>query len=306
MKALDETSWDGTAAALELFTLSDWIRACASALAASGSVFGQGTSNALEEARWLVLGSLKLPLDLDHSFDQARLLPHERQMLVRRITSRVVDRRPTAYILGEAWLMGLRFRSDPRAIIPRSYLAELLQDEIFGLDHPPARILDLCTGSGCLAIQAGLRWPEAQVVASDLSPEALSLAKENVIDYGLEAQIDLRCSDLFDGFEPDERFDLILCNPPYVPMAKVRALPPEFLAEPELALGSGEDGMTFIRRLLSELPLRLAEGGVLLCETGFEQSTCEMLFEQDFPHLHPIWLEVSQAQGAVFSLGVSP
>ncbi|MEY4014356.1 MAG: protein-(glutamine-N5) methyltransferase, ribosomal protein L3-specific [Pseudomonadota bacterium] len=305
MTPIDETSWDTAAAAAELRTLSDWTRACASALAAAGAVFGQGTTNALDEARWLVLGSLKLPLDLDDRFNQARLLPHERQMLARRIASRVVDRKPTAYILGEAWLMGLRFRADPRAIIPRSYLAELLEEEIYGLQEDPAYILDLCTGSGCLAIQAGLRWPDAAIVASDLSPEALSLAQENIADYALEPRIDLRRSDLFEAFGPDERFDLILCNPPYVPLGKVAALAPEFLAEPALALGSGDDGMTFIRRLLAHAPARLRSGGVLLCEVGFEQSTCESLFAHEFPHLHPIWLDVTQPQGAVFLLGAS-
>lgn len=305
MKSSMQIHWEAATAEEELTTVTDWIRACASALSRAGAVYGQGTTNALDEARWLVLGSLKLPLDLDDRFNQARLLPHERQMLARHITMRVIDRKPTAYILGEAWLMGLRFRSDPRAIIPRSYLAELLEDEIYGLQAEPERILDLCTGSGCLAIQAGLRWPNAHIVGSDLSPEALSLAQENVADYALEQQIDLRRSDLFDAFHPDERFDLILCNPPYVPLGKVNQLPPEFLAEPALALGSGDDGMTFIRRLLAEAPARLNSGGVMLCEVGFEQSTCEALFAQAFPHLHPIWLDVTQPQGAVFSLGAS-
>jgi len=295
--------WDVCAAANGLFTIHDWIRASATALERVGAVYGQGTQDALDEARWLVLGSLKLPLDLDGRFDSARLLPEERGLLAEHVRARVVDRKPCAYILGEAWLMGLRFRADSRAIIPRSYLGELLQEDLFGLDQPPSHILDLCTGSGCLAILAALRWPEARLVASDLSAEALSLARENCSDYGLDQRIELRRADLFQGFQSEERFDLILCNPPYVPRAKVEALPPEFLAEPSLALESGADGMDFIRRLLAQGPERLSQGGLLLCEVGFEQPTCEALFAREFPHLQPIWLEVTQAQGAVFSLG---
>ena len=297
--------WQADVAAQELLTVSDWIRATASALSACGAVFGQGTTNAIDEARWLVLGTLRLPLDIDHQFDQARLLPHERAHVARHVAARVTDRRPTAYILGEAWLLGLRFRSDPRAIIPRSYLAEVIQDDIFGLDAPPRRILDLCTGSGCLAIQAALQWADSAVVASDISADALALARENIADYGLEQQIELRQADLFSGFPPDERFDLILCNPPYVPAQKVGALPPEFQSEPGLALGSGVDGMDFIRRLLQSLPSVLSDQGRLLCEVGFEQATCERLFEAAFPTLSPLWIEASQPNGAVFSLGVS-
>lgn len=282
--------------------MTDWIRATASALESAGVAYGQGTQGPLDEARWLVLGSLRLPPDLDSRFDPARLLPHERSLLAERVRARVVDRRPTAYILGEAWLMGLRFRSDPRAIIPRSYLAELLQDEIFGLKDPPTRILDLCTGSGCLAVQAALRWPGSRVVASDLSADALALAAENCRDYDLGEQIELRKANLFDGFPDSERFDLILCNPPYLPQSRLALLPPEFSAEPSLALGSGPDGMDFIRQLLQAIPERLGPAGVLLCEVGFERDRCEALFASEFPGLQPLWLEVSQPEGAVFSI----
>ena len=258
--------------------------------------------NALDEAAWLVLGALGLPNEHLADFYDARLLPHERRRLAALIARRVTEREPTAYLLGEAWLGGLRFRADRRALIPRSLLAECLTGAFpdwmhsQGLDDAwPATILDLCCGGASLAIVAAHCFPESNVLASDASRDALALAAENVADFGLGRRITLRQGDLFEPIEAERRFDLIVCNPPYVCDAGMAALPIEFHREPRGALAGGRDGMDLVRRILAEAPARLSDEGVLLLEIGHEASH----FEAAFPRLEFTYLPVAAGEQMV-------
>lgn len=278
----------------------------------AGVVFGQGTEDAAQEAAWMLIHSLGWPLP--ESFAQwprlqRRVVPAPAQARLRELLElRIRTRRPLAYLLGEAWLHGQRFLVDERAIVPRSLIAELLDH---GLDpwlaEPPRSIADICTGGGSLAVLAAQRWPRASVVGADLSPPALELARANVRLHGLEQRVRLLQSDLFGGFAPDERFDLVLCNPPYVNAGSMAALPREFRHEPELALAGGVDGMDLVRRLLDQVRARLRPHGVLVVEIGHERP----YFEAAFGHLPVVWLPVSSGSDAVFlveaaGLGVRP
>ena len=294
-----------------LLTLRDWIRFTASQFGQHQTVFGQGTDNPLDEARWLVTAGLRLAPDTPDSLLDARLLPHERHHLWALVHARVADHTPTAYLVGEAWLCGYRFRADARALIPRSYLAEFLTGEgLPGLppSDAPLRILELCTGSASLAILAALAWPHAQVIATDLSPDALALAAENIADYGLTDRIQLYEGDLFGALPADKAiaaagFDLILSNPPYVNRDAMSALPPEFLKEPALALDGGPVGMDIVSRILQDGPRWLSPEGMLAVEIGHEYSACAELFEKNFPTLSPVWLDTAQTSHRVFLLG---
>lgn len=303
-----------TASALsDLVTIRDWIRLAACLMARHGLAFGQGSLTPWDDARWLITRGLGLDIDAPESIEDARLLTEEKHHLLTLLERRIQGREPTAYILGEAWLQGYRFRSDPRAIIPRSHIAELLfSQDIPGLPESPRRILDLCTGSGCLAILAALAWPDAQVTAVDLSTDALALARENRADYGLEDRLTLLEGDLFAPLgEPpspssallSEGFDLIICNPPYVPTQKVEALTPEFTREPGMAFEGGVDGMVLVRRLLTERLNWQLPDAYLLVEIGYERPACEALFDAEFPELEPIFLDTAGASGHVFILG---
>jgi ribosomal protein L3 glutamine methyltransferase len=267
----------------------------------AGPSFGQGTEDAAQEAAWMLLHCLGWPLL--ESFArlpalQRRVVPEAALRRLRDLVEqRVRTRRPLAYLLGEAWLHGQRFLADERAIVPRSLIAELLDQ---GLDpwlrSEPARIADVCTGGASLAILAALRWPGAEVTASDISRPALELARANVELHGLGERVRLLRSDLFEAFAPDARFDLVLCNPPYVNEASMTELPAEFLHEPRLALAGGDDGMDLVRRLLREAPRHLRPGGVLVVEIGHERAH----FEAAFPRLPAHWLPVSAGDDAVF------
>lgn len=219
--------------------------------------YGHGTDNARDEAAWLVLRGLRLPFDadLDQDADAARVEP-----LVRR---RIRDRIPLAYLLGEAWLDGVAFHVDRRVIIPRSHIPFVLRK----LRLAPKRVLDLCTGSGCLAILAALAYPRARVDAVDISPAALAVARKNVSRHRLQARIRLLCADLFAAVSA-ERYDLIVCNPPYVTTEAMRRLPPEYRYEPGIALAGGGDGLGLVSRVLAEAPAHLASAGLLVCEVG--------------------------------------
>lgn len=297
----------------ELPTIRDWIRLAASLMDRHGLSFGQGSLDPWDDARWLVLRGLSLAVDAPDSIEVSRLLPAERHHLRGLLERRILGREPTAYLLQEAWLQGYRFRSDPRAIIPRSHLAELIvSQEVPGLPESPRRVLDLCTGSGCLAILAALAWPEASITAIDLSGEALALAAENVSDYDLHDRIHLLQGDMFGPLGPSpvpssallsEGFDLIVCNPPYVPEDKVQALTPEFQKEPRLALTAGIDGMDLVRRLLSQRADWQLPDACLLVEIGHERERCEALFAAEFPELEPIFLDTAGGQGQVFVIG---
>ena len=281
------------AAAHALRTVRDLIRYACTCLEASGAVFGHGSDNAWDEAAWLVLWSLHLPPDqLDRVID-ARLTPGERLAIAHLVQRRCTERLPAAYLTGEAWLRGHRFRCDARALVPRSLIAEALDEALDDwLDESaPQRILDLCTGGGSLAILAALRFPDALVDATDLSPDALSLARENRASFGLNERIELFQGDLYAALDT-RRYDLILCNPPYVNSGSMNTLPPEFRAEPRAALAGGPDGMDLVRPILSGAIEHLTPEGVLLLEIGHEAR----FFEQAFPDLEFAYLPVAAGE----------
>lgn len=262
--------------------------------------FGHGSTEAYDEAVYLVLFALGLPPDeLDPYYDQ--ILTQEQCTAIEALVGRRISERvPAAYLTGEAWLMGRRFRVDPRVIIPRSFIAELLEEGLAPWVDDPAqvgRLLDMCTGSACLAILAAQDFPNAQVDAVDLSPDALAVAVQNVADYELESRVRLHRSDLFAAL-PAARYDVIICNPPYVNATSMGQLPPEYHHEPELALAGGTDGMDLIRVLLRDAPRFLADDGILVLEIGNERP----FFEQAFPTLAPIWLSTSAGDDQVLLL----
>jgi len=284
----------------ELATLRDWIRHAVSRFGAAGLAFGHGSATAFDEACYLVLHTLHLPPDRLDAFLDARLLPDERTRLAQVIARRVDERIPAAYLTHEAWLGDFRFYVDPRVIVPRSFIAELLPDAL----HPfvgdadgVAAALDLCTGSGCLAVLLAHAYPNAEIDAADISADALAVAQRNVRDYGLDGRINLVRSDLF-GNLPEKRYDLIVCNPPYVTTAAMDSLPPEYRHEPPLALAGGDDGMDAVRVILAEAPRFLAPKGAIVVEIGHNRA----LAEAAFPRLPFVWLSTQGAEDAVFLL----
>jgi len=294
---------------LELVTIRDWLRYAVSKFGAASLVYGHGTSNALDEAAYLILHTLHLPIDgLDPWLD-ARLLPEERQALRQTIEMRIATRKPAAYLTKEAWIQGHSFFIDERAIVPRSYIGELLcqqmaapaDDGPLGLDPlTVGAVLDLCTGSGCLAILAALAFPGATIDASDISEDALAVAARNVRDYGLEERISLLRSDLL-AAHAGKRYDLIVANPPYVGAEALAAFPPEYAAEPRIAHDGGTDGLEIVRRILTGAGAYLAPAGSLLVEVGAGRA----LLEQEFPQLPFLWLDTAESEGEVFMLPAS-
>jgi ribosomal protein L3 glutamine methyltransferase len=294
---------------LELVTVRDWLRYAVSRFGAAGLVYGHGTSTALDEAAYLILHTLHLPIDQLDPWLDARLLPAERQALQRTIETRIATRQPAAYVTNEAWIQGHSFYVDERVIVPRSYIGELLCKDIalpadegpLGLDPlAVAAILDLCTGSGCLAILAALAFPRARVDASDISEAALAVAERNVRDYGLEGRISLQRSDLF-AAHAGKRYDLVIANPPYVNAEAMAAFPPEYAAEPPIAHDGGPDGLEIVRRILAEAGAHLSSAGALVVEVG----TGRAMLEQQFPHLPFLWLDTAESEGEVFVLPAS-
>ncbi len=283
----------------DLQTLRDWLRWSVSRFTEAGLCFGHGTDNAWDEAVWLITALLHVPRDrLDVLLD-ARLTRDERLALLAALERRIVHRVPTAYLVHEAWLGDFRFHVDERVIVPRSYFAELLADGFAPWITEPAfveRTLDLCTGSGCLAILMAHAFPNAQVDAVDISAEALAVAVHNVADYGLEAHIELIESDLFAQIPADRRYDLIVCNPPYVTAEAMAALPPEYRHEPALALAAGDDGLDVVRRILASARPHLTDDGVIAIEVGHNRD----LVEEAFPDLPVVWLDTDTAEGKVF------
>lgn len=277
-------------AARELRTLRDLLRYASTRFEHAGLAYGQGTDNARDEAAWLLLWSLRLPPDALDPWLDAQLTAAERRFALSLLERRCVERLPAAYLTGEAWLRGHRFRCDARALVPRSLIAEALEEAIDDWLPPegPATVLDLCTGGGSLAIVAAHRFPGASLDATDLSADALALARENVEAYGLRERIRLVRGDLF-GAVPGRRYDLVLCNPPYVNAASMAALPAEFRAEPRGALAGGADGMDLVRRVLHDAPAHLTGAGVLLLEIGHEAR----FFEAAFPRLEFAYLPVT-------------
>jgi len=284
----------------ELITVRDWLRWAVSRFNEAGLHFGHGTDNAWDEAAWIVLATLHLPRDTLEPFLDARLTGSERHALLERLQQRVVHRLPAAYLLNEAWLGEFRFHVDPRVIVPRSYFAELLEDGFAPwIEHPEsvASALDLCTGSGCLAIVMAHAFPNAAVDAIDISPEALEVARRNIADYGLEDRLHAIESDLF-AKAKGRRYDLIICNPPYVTAAAMEALPPEYRHEPALALAAGRDGLDVVRRILDQARKHLNPRGVIAIEVGHNQE----LVNEAFPDLPAVWLDTEHADGKVFVL----
>jgi ribosomal protein L3 glutamine methyltransferase len=261
----------------------------------AGVSFGQGTTNAFDEAAWLVLWRLGLPLDALDDVAEQTVDDAKAATVDTLIAQRIDTRKPAAYLTGEAWLQGVPFTVDERAIVPRSLIAEVLNDGTLDawLQAPPARVLDLCTGTGSLAVLAALRWPIAAVDATDISTDALHLAQANVERHDLADRITLHHAD---GFGPlRDRYHLIVCNPPYVNALSMAALPPEFQAEPALALAGGDDGMEFIRPLLQRAAGHLLPQGMLVLEIGHEREH----FDAAFANLDVVGLPTSEGDDAV-------
>ena len=296
-----EKSELSTQARQELFTLRDLLRYAVSRFNEAGLFFGHGSDNAWDEAVYLILHALHLPLDRLEPFLDARITTVERARVLQLIRRRVLERVPAAYLTNEAWLGEHRFYIDERVIVPRSFIAELLDEQLAPwIEDPWAvdSVLDLCTGSGCLAIIAALAFPEAVVDAVDISTDALAVAERNVSDYGLHGRVQLIQSDLFTELEEDRRYDLIISNPPYVDAAAMRALPEEYRREPVLALAAGEDGLDIVRILLREAKARLNPGGLLVVEIGHNRE----VVESTFPALPFTWLDTHAGEGYVFLL----
>jgi ribosomal protein L3 glutamine methyltransferase len=284
----------------ELSTLRDLMRFSVSRFSEAGLYFGHGSDNAWDESAYLLLHTLHLPLDRLEPFMDARLTGDERAAALRIIKRRITERLPAAYLTNEAWLGEYRFYVDQRVIVPRSHIAELLREQLSPwVDDPWAvgRVLDLCTGSGCLAILAALAFPEARVDAVDLSPDALAVARRNVDDYQLAARLQLIESNAFAGVD-GERYDVIISNPPYVNAESMAALPDEYRREPQLAPASGDDGLDFTRIILKEAASHLNPKGVLIVEIGNNQSE----LENAFPELPFTWLDTAAGDQFVFML----
>jgi ribosomal protein L3 glutamine methyltransferase len=270
-------------------TVLQTIEAAATRLEQAGVAFGHGTLNAFDEAAWLVLWRLGLPLDALDDVAEQRVDANGQAQVDALLDERIASRKPAAYLTHEAWLQGVPFYVDERAIVPRSFIAELLADGSIDpwLGEHTHRVLDLCTGNGSLAVLAAMAWPDVQVEAADLSPDALAVARINVDKHALADRITLIESDGLAGVSGP--FDLVLCNPPYVNSASMAALPAEYQAEPTLALAGGKDGMDFVRRLLQELSAKMAPFAVLVLEIGNERP----YFEAAFPALEVVWLDTS-------------
>jgi ribosomal protein L3 glutamine methyltransferase len=274
------------------------VEAAAWELDAAGVAFGHGTTNAFDEAAWLVLWQLGLPLDqLDEN--ETREVSAAEEAAVRALVQQRIDsRKPAAYLTREAWLQGVPFYVDERAIVPRSFIAELIADG--GIDpwlsERTQRVLDLCTGNGSLAVLAAMAYPDVTVDAADISDDALAVARINVDKHGLQQRVQLLRSDGLQALAG--RYDLILCNPPYVNAGSMASLPAEYQAEPALALAGGDDGMDFIRGLLRDAPSRMTAEAVLVLEIGNERAH----FEAAFPALEAVWLETSAGEDQVLLL----
>lgn len=280
--------------------MRDWLRYAVSRFNAADLFFGHGSTNAYDEAAYLILHTLHLPLDRLDPFLDARLLPEEAARIGQLLNRRVDERLPAPYLTNEAWLQGYRFYVDERVIVPRSFLAPMILEQMQPWLMEPEnvfRALDLCTGSGCLAVLLAEAFPDAEIDAVDLSPDALEVARRNVADYGLETQITLYQGDLFAPLL-GMTYDLIISNPPYVNAASVAALPEEYRHEPALALGSGSDGLDATRSILRDAARHLNPGGMLAVEIGHNRDAVEAAF----PELELVWPEIEGGSDTVFLL----
>jgi ribosomal protein L3 glutamine methyltransferase len=288
-----------------LTTIRDYLRLAVSRFREAKLEHGHGASNALDEAAFLILETLNLPVDDINPWLDAKLLPPEREKLSTIIDARIRTRKPAAYLTKRTYIHGVPFYVDERVIVPRSYIGELLFSGLFGeeghnlIEDPQAvtSVLDLCTGSGCLAILAAGIFPNARVDAVELSPDALAVARINVKDHVLEERVTLHQGDLFAPMAK-KTYDLIITNPPYVAEAEVAAFPKEYAHEPVMAHIGGADGLDIVRRILSEAPRHLKKGGGLLCEIG----TGREILEHEYPDLNFFWLDTEESTGEVFWL----
>jgi ribosomal protein L3 glutamine methyltransferase len=284
-----------------LLTVRDHLRLAVSRFRRHRLTYGHGTYTATDEAAFLILTALDLPHDDLEPWLDCRLTATERENVVGLIEARITSRKPAPYLVNTAYMLGHRFYVDERVIVPRSYIGELLADGLAPAVADPddvATVLDLCTGSGCLAILAALVMPNARIDAVDVCGDALAVAARNVADYGLDDRITLLTSDLFDALPADGRYDVIVANPPYVADAEVAAFDPEYRAEPEIAHAGGADGLDVVRRIVAAAPARLTPGGVLVMEIG----TGRPAFEAAYPTLDVTWLATATSEDEVFAV----
>ena len=282
----------------ELHTLQDMLRWTVSRFNAAGLFYGHGTDNAWDEAVQLVLPTVYLPLDVPPEVRNSRLTSSERHRIVERVMRRINDRTPVSYLTNVAYFCGMEFFVDERVLVPRSPIGELIENrfEPF-LQQEPTRIMDLCTGSGCIGIACAHMFPEAEVDIVDISVDALAVAEQNITDHGLEQQVIPLRSDLLRDI-PKDKYDLIVTNPPYVDQEDMDNLPEEFRHEPELGLAAGSDGLKLVRRILANAPDYLKDDGILICEVG--NSMIHM--EEQYPHIPFMWLEFANGGHGVFML----
>jgi ribosomal protein L3 glutamine methyltransferase len=286
-------------------TVRDFLRFAVSSFSEARLVHGHGASNALDEAAFLLLETLHLPVDDINPWLDAKLLPAEREKLANILEARITTRKPAAYLTKRTYIHGVPFYVDERVIVPRSYIGELLFSGLFGgdgrnlIDDPQGitAVLDLCTGSGCLAILAAGIFPNAQIDAVDLSLDALEVARINVGDHSMQDRIMLHHGDLFAPLA-GKKYDFIMTNPPYVAEAEVAAFPQEYAHEPVMAHIGGKDGLGIIRRILAAAPTHLNKGGGILCEIG----TGREILDAEFPNLDFLWLDTEESSGEVFWL----
>ncbi|KEF32297.1 Protein-N(5)-glutamine methyltransferase PrmB, methylates LSU ribosomal protein L3p [Marinobacter nitratireducens] len=282
----------------ELHTIRDYLRYAASRFAESPIFYGHGTDNVWDEAVHLVMRTLKLPLENNTLFLDARLVHEERQQILERIDRRINDRVPLAYLLGEAWFMGMPFNVDERVLVPRSPIGELLENGLqpwLG-DRQVVRLLDLCTGSGCIGIGAATVFEEAEVDLSDISSDALDVAQSNIEMHGVGDRVRTIQSDVFDSI--DEIYDVILSNPPYVDAEDIADMPDEFRHEPELGLAAGNDGLDIAHRIIDKAADHLAPGGLLIVEVG----NSWVALDEAYPDLPFTWLDFERGGDGVFVL----
>lgn len=288
-----------------LLTIRDFLRYAMTRFRSAGLAHGHGATNALDEAAFIILESLKLPVDDINPWLDARLLEAERANLAKLIDDRVTTRKPAAYLLKRTYMHGIPFYVDERVIIPRSYIGEMLVKGLFdeaglGFGIEPENItsvLDLCTGSGCLAILAANTFHNAEIAAADISTDALDVARINLKEHDLSDRITLHQGNLL-GAVKDQKFDLIITNPPYVATEEVNAFPPEYAHEPRLAHEGGADGFNLVREIIKQAPNHLNNGGGLLCEIGIGRE----ILEAEFPKLNFFWLDSEESEGEVFFL----
>ncbi len=297
-RATSSLALDDDRLVAELFTLRDCLRWAASEFHLAGLFHGHGTESPWDEAVALTLGALHLPWNVDPAVLDARLLPMERERIVALVRARITTRRPLPYLLGEAWFAGLPFDVDERVLIPRSPIAELVESGFAAWfpEEPPARVLDLCTGSGCIGIATALHLPTCEVDLSDISEEALAVARRNIGRHDVGERVRAVHSDLFAALPG--RYDLIVSNPPYVDARDLATMPAEFRHEPALALGAGDDGLAIVRRILREARAHLNDHGVLIVEVG----NSDHHLEAAFPEVPFLWLDFERGGQGVFAL----